>query len=188
MSQETQNIQEAMEKISEQTLAASDSSIHKDENQYLTFILGKETYGLDILKVQEIRGWTQVTQIPNAPNYIRGVINLRGEIVPILDLRRRFEMDELEFTATTVVIVVNVQDRTIGMVVDGVSDVINMPEGELKASPDFGTAIDASFVQGLAALEQKMVIILAIDKMLQSCELVKIDSLVDSATASTDAK
>lgn len=182
MSPEEQTVQETMEKISEQTLAAENGALDTDGNQFLTFILAAETYGLDILKVQEIRGWTQVTQIPNAPEYIRGVINLRGEIVPILDLRRRFSMEEIEFTQTTVVIVVNVQGRTIGMVVDGVSDVIDLPKEELRAAPDFGTAIDSSFVQGLATMEEKMVIVLNIDEMLKGCDLLKIDQITEEAT------
>lgn len=156
-----------------------------EANQFLTFILAEETYGLDILKVQEIRGWSQVTQIPNAPTYIRGVINLRGEIVPILDVRRRFSMDEIEFTQTTVVIVVNVQERTIGMVVDGVSDVIDLPEEELRPAPEFGSAIDSSFVSGLASIEEKMVIILNVDEMLKGCDLLKIDQLTQEATEAT---
>ncbi|MDE0724755.1 MAG: chemotaxis protein CheW, partial [Alphaproteobacteria bacterium] len=106
------------------------------EGQFLTFELNNELYGVDILKVQEIRGWTEVTNIPNAPEFIRGVVNLRGAIVPILDMRRRFKMDELVFTHQTVVIVVNVSDRTIGMVVDGVSDVVNIPIEELRPAPD----------------------------------------------------
>ncbi len=151
------------------------------EGQFLTFELNNEMYGVDILKVQEIRGWTEVTNIPNAPHFIRGVVNLRGAIVPILDMRRRFNMDELVFTHQTVVIVVNVSDRTIGMVVDGVSDVVNIPMEELRPAPDFGTGIDASFLQGLAPIdEENMAIILNIDEMLQACELVQLDKLTDA--------
>ncbi len=151
------------------------------EGQFLTFELNNEMYGVDILKVQEIRGWTEVTNIPNAPHFIRGVVNLRGAIVPILDMRRRFNMDELVFTHQTVVIVVNVSDRTIGMVVDGVSDVVNIPMEDLRPAPDFGTGIDASFLQGLAPInEENMAIILNIDEMLQACELVQLDKLTDA--------
>lgn len=181
MSQDQQKTENLMENIAQETLSHEAEDMRNDENKYLTFILAQESYGLDILKVQEIRGWTNVTQIPNAPAYIRGVINLRGEIVPILDLRRRFSMDELEFTTTTVVIVVNVQGRTIGMVVDGVSDVIDIPKEELRASPDFGTAIDSSFVQGLATMEERMVIVLNIDEMLKGCDLLKIEQALEDA-------
>ena len=145
--------------------------------QYLTFCLRDEIYGVEILKVQEIRGWTKPTQIPNAPEFIRGVMNLRGAIVPILDLRQRFSMDETEVTKQTVVIVVNVQGRTIGMVVDSVSDVVDLQDNDIKDSPDFGTSIDASFIHGLAKAEENMVILLDIDRMLQSCELVGIDKI-----------
>jgi purine-binding chemotaxis protein CheW len=148
-----------------------------NENQFLTFVLGDETYGLDILRVQEIRSWSQPTQIPNAPGHIRGVINLRGEIVPILDLRCRFNMDETEFTKYTVVIVVNVQDRTVGMIVDGVSDVVNLSASEMRAAPDFGTSIDSSFIHGLASHDNKMVILLNIQALLADSELLQLDEI-----------
>lgn len=145
------------------------------QSQYLTFCLKDETYGVDILKVQEIRGWSNVTQMPNAPEFIRGVMNLRGSIVPILDLRRRFNMPETEFTAQTVVIVVYIQERTIGMVVDQVSDVIDIPLEEMRPAPDFGTAIDSSFVKGLVPVDEHMIIMLNIEEMLHSCDLLAID-------------
>lgn len=148
-----------------------------DGSQYLTFQIENETYGVEILKVQEIRGWSEPTQIPNAPKFIRGVMNLRGAIVPILDLRRRFNMAETEFTQYTVVIVVNVQGRTIGMVVDAVSDVVELDDEQVKSAPDFGTSIDATFIHGLAEAEGRMVILLNIDAMLQSCELVRLDKM-----------
>lgn len=166
--------------ITIQTQEMISSSI--GEGQFLTFELNNEVYGVDILKVQEIRGWSDVTSIPNAPRFIRGVVNLRGAIVPILDMRRRFNMDELVFTHQTVVIVVNVSDRTIGMVVDAVSDVVNIPLEELRPAPDFGTGIDASFLQGLAPInEETMAIILNIDEMLQGCELVQLDKMTEGA-------
>lgn len=155
---------------------ASDS----EQLQFLTFILAEEIYGVDILKVQEIRGWQDVTTIPNAPPHVRGVMNLRGAIVPILDLRRRFEMPEVELTPNTVVVVVNVLDRTIGMVVDAVSDVVDMPQEDLRDAPDFGSNIDASFVQGLAPVDDTMVIILNVDDMLKSSDLVSLDKITDA--------
>lgn len=145
------------------------------ENQYLTFMLADEQYGVDILKVQEIRGWSGVTQIPNCPSYIRGVVNLRGAIVPILDMRRRFGMDEIEFTQYTVVIVVNVQNRTVGLVVDAVSDVVNLNEESLKSPPDFGTAIDSSYLRALAQIGTDMLILLNVDDMLRSSDLLDVD-------------
>lgn len=148
--------------------------------QYLTFMLAGEEYGVDILRVQEIKGWDSVTLIPNTPEYIRGVINLRGTIVPIIDMRARFHLEQLEYGPTTVVIVLKVNNddksRTMGVVVDGVSDVYNMPEEDIKDSPDFGTAVDTAFVKGLATVNEKMVIILDIDHMLNSNELSAVDS------------
>lgn len=144
--------------------------------QYLTFLLAGEEYGVDILRVQEIKGWDMVTSIPNTPQYILGVINLRGTIVPIIDLRLRFNLERLEYGPTTVVIMLKVmteskQSRTMGIVVDGVSDVYNMPDDQIKPSPDFGTAVETDFVRGLATVNEKMVIVLDIDHMLNSREL-----------------
>ena len=151
--------------------------------QYLTFMLAGEEYGVDILRVQEIKGWDTVTLIPNTPEYIRGVINLRGTIVPIIDMRTRFNLEQLEYGPTTVVIVLKVNNadksRTMGIVVDGVSDVYNMPEEDIKPSPDFGTAVDTDFVKGLATVNDKMVIVLDIDHMLNTNELTAVDAATD---------
>ncbi|HEB59571.1 MAG TPA: chemotaxis protein CheW [Gammaproteobacteria bacterium] len=152
-------------------------------DQFLTFMLAGEEYGVDILRVQEIKGWDAVTNIPNTPEYIRGVINLRGTIVPIVDLRLRFNMNKMDYGPTTVVIVLKVMDgdrsRIMGIVVDGVSDVYNIPAEEIKESPDFGAGIDTEFVMGLAAVEEKMVILLDIDHMLNSSELADLDEATE---------
>lgn len=152
-----------------------------DAEQFLTFVLAGEEYGVDILRVQEIKGWDAVTQIPNTPKYIRGVINLRGTIVPIIDMRMRFNLEQMEYGPTTVVIVLKVesgdQTRTMGIVVDGVSDTYNIPDEAVKPAPDFGASVDTAFVQGLATVDEKMVIILNIDKMLNSNELTNLDSI-----------
>lgn len=163
----------------ETPMASTDGMAEQDgtNQQYLTFTLDSETYGVDILKVQEIRGWTQETPIPNSPEFIRGVVNLRGSIVPVFDMRNRFNMSATEFTQYTVVIVVNVQGRTVGIVVDAVSDVVDYNEEDINPAPDFGSSIDSSFINGLATVDDKMVIILNIDRMLQSCELVELDKL-----------
>ncbi|MGD8784250.1 MAG: chemotaxis protein CheW [Thioalkalispiraceae bacterium] len=165
-----------------QTVGNTDIMTSGDESQqqYLTFMLAGEEYGVDILRVQEIKGWDTVTQIPNTPSYIRGVINLRGTIVPIIDMRSRFNLEELEYGPTTVVIVLKVngddKSRIMGIVVDGVSDVYNMPDEEIKPSPDFGSAVDTDFVKGLATVHEKMVIVLDIDHMCNSRELSDIDT------------
>jgi len=154
-----------------------------DTDQFLTFILDGEEYGVDILRVQEIKGWDAVTSIPNTPEYIRGIINLRGTIVPIIDMRIRFNLEKLDYGPVTVVIVLRVDgeesSRIMGIVVDGVSDVYNLPEENIKPPPDFGNAVDTKFVKGLATVDEKMVIILDIDHMLNSAELSMLDSVAE---------
>lgn len=151
--------------------------MESDGDQYLTFMLDGEEYGVDILRVQEIKGWDSVTPIPNTPEYIRGVINLRGTIVPIIDLRHRFNLESVEYGPVTVVIVLRVdsltggKSRIMGLVVDAVSDVYNVPDDAIKPSPDFGSAVSVDFVQGLATLENAMVIILDIDRLLNEDEM-----------------
>ncbi|MFN7952419.1 MAG: chemotaxis protein CheW [bacterium] len=148
--------------------------------QYLTFILAGEEYGVDILRVQEIRGWERATRLPNTPTFVKGVINLRGTIVPIIDLRERFGLDSADYGRTTVVVVVKVergeQSRVMGVVVDAVSDVYNLPENEIKETPDFGTALDAQFAKGLATVDKKMIILLDIDRLLNERELISLDA------------
>lgn len=162
------------------------SLIDKDgsDHQFLTFILAGEEYGVDILRVQEIKGWDSVTPIPNTPEYIRGVINLRGTIVPIIDLRARFSLESIPYGPTTVVIVLKVingdKSRIMGIVVDAVSEVYNINNEEMKPPPDFGTMISIDYVHGLATVEEKMIIVLNIDHLLNADELSATDSLVSS--------
>ncbi|HEC20231.1 MAG TPA: chemotaxis protein CheW [Gammaproteobacteria bacterium] len=154
--------------------------MESDGDQFLTFMLAGEEYGVDILRVQEIKGWDSVTPIPNTPDYIRGVINLRGTIVPIIDLRRRFGLEAVEYSPVTVVIVLRVEDpetgnsRVMGLVVDAVSDVYNVPEDAIKPAPDFGSIVDVDFVKGLAALDEVMVIVLDVDRLLNANELATV--------------
>ncbi len=140
--------------------------------QYLTFILGVEEYGVDILRVQEIKGWDTATEIPNTPDYIQGVMNLRGIIVPIIDLRKRFDLEKVEYGKTTVVIVLKVKsndkERTMGFVVDAVSDVYDVSEEQLKPPPDFGCKVGTEFVKGLATMDEKMIILLDIDLLMNN--------------------
>jgi len=137
--------------------------------QFLTFVLGREEYGVTILQVQGIQGWDRVTPIPGTPDFILGVINLRGAIVPVVDLRRRFGMPAGDFGPTTVVIVVRVttegHERTLGLVVDAVSDVRSVTERERMPAPDFGAAVKTDFVRGLATVDERMVILLDIDRL-----------------------
>ena len=152
----------------------SDLTLEKGEqtDQYLTFIMAGEEYGVDILRVQEIRGWESVTPIPNAPSHIKGVINLRGTIVPIIDLRQRFGLSKAEYGPLTVVIVLKVSTRkgarVMGIVVDAVSDVYSLSSDEMKAAPDLGDNVNTSYIKGLVNVGNKMVILLDINELLGS--------------------
>ena len=162
-------------------LVAHEAGEEADGSQYLTFVLADEHYGVDILRVQEIKGWAPVTRIPNTPEYLRGVLNLRGTIVPIIDMRMRFDLENAEYTALTVIIVLSVRtedgERIIGVVVDSVSDVLNVRQEEIKPTPDFGSGIDTDFLDGLATAGDNMVMLLDVDKMMSSDELNKLNSL-----------
>jgi purine-binding chemotaxis protein CheW len=141
-----------------------------DGNQFLTFILGDENYGVDILRVQEIKGYTAVTRIPNMPPYIKGVLNLRGTIVPIIDLRAKFSMEAAEYTMFTVIVVVVVRDKIMGVIVDAVSDVLNIPAKDIQAAPEFGKKVDVSFIQSIAKSGDKLITLLDIDRVLTDGE------------------
>ncbi|TAK06434.1 MAG: purine-binding chemotaxis protein CheW [Candidatus Manganitrophaceae bacterium] len=142
-----------------------------DGCQYLTFTLGEEHYGVDILRVQEIKGYTAVTRIPNTPDSIKGVLNLRGTIVPIIDLRAKFGMEKIDYTRFTVIVVVVVKDRVMGIIVDAVSDVLNIPKKDIQPTPQFGTAVDVSFISGIGKCGDKLVALLDIDQILSLREL-----------------
>ena len=150
--------------------AGTEKSTAGTSEQFLTFMLAGEEYGVDILRVQEIKGWDKVTRIPHTPDYVLGVINLRGAIVPILDLRRRFGLDTTDFGPTTVVIVVRVagarDERTVGMVVDAVCDVYNVGLGDSKPPPDVCGGVETIFVKALTTVDQKMLILLDIDRLI----------------------
>ncbi len=122
--------------------------------EYLTFKLGSEEYGIDILKVQEIRGYDTVTRIANAPAFIKGVINLRGVIVPIVDLRLKFGHAGVGYDDTTVVIILNIARRVVGIVVDAVSDVIDLDPAQVRPAPEFNSLLDASYITGMASIEE----------------------------------
>ncbi len=151
-----------------------DSVAHEPSEQYLTFYIEDEIYGVDILSVQEIRGWEPATEIPNAPEYIKGVINLRGTVVPITDLRCRFGIKQFEYSGVTVVIIVKVQsgksDKTMGVVVDAVSDVSNFNKSEIHPAPELSENKNTAFVKGLGSTENKMVILLDINKLMNTSD------------------
>ena len=157
-------------------------------NKYLTFVLATEEYAIDILRVQEIKGWNKITTIPNTPRYICGVINLRGTIVPIIDLRQRFNLERLEYGPMTVVVVVKVianqsKERTMGIVVDAVSDVYDISETDIKPPPDFGSLISTEFIKGLTTVDNKMVIVLDIDRLLNSNELAIVETVAEPTSS-----
>ena len=143
--------------------------------EYLSFKLGAEEYGIDILRVQEIRGYEPPTRIANAPHFIKGVVNLRGVIVPIVDMRLRFGLDNAEYNSFTVVIILNVAGRTVGMVVDSVSDVLELEPGQVKPAPEFNGAIDASYIIGLGTVRhgdaERMLILMDIESLMKSPEM-----------------
>lgn len=146
------------------------SGMRGADNQYLTFMLSGEEYGVDILTVQELRGWENATPIPNTPSFVLGVINLRGVVVPIVDLRDRFGLECKEYGPTTVVIIVKVdageKERVMGIVVDAVSEVYDINPSEMQPPPDMEGAISIDFVTGLATMDDKMVILLDINKLI----------------------
>lgn len=147
--------------------------------EYLTFTLGKEEYGIDILKVQEIRGYEEPTRIANAPPFIKGVINLRGVIVPIIDLRIKFNLGEPTYDQFTVVIILNIGRRVVGVVVDGVSDVIQLGSDNLRPSPEFGSILDTQYILGLGTVDERMIILVDIEKLMSSQEM----ALLEATTA-----
>jgi len=145
--------------------------------EYLAFTLGKEEYGIDILKVQEIRGYETVTRIANAPDFIKGVVNLRGIIVPIVDMRIKFHLGEPTYDQFTVVIILNVAGRVVGMVVDSVSDVTTLSPEQIKPAPEMGTALNTDYLIGLGTIDQRMLILVDIDKLMSSAEMGLIDKI-----------
>ncbi len=153
-------------------MAAEESS-----REFLTFVLGKEEYGIEILKVQEIRGYDSVTQIANTPAFIKGVINLRGVIVPIVDMRIKFNLGQVTYDEFTVVIILNVANRVLGMVVDSVSDVLTLSAEQIKPAPEFGSGIDTAYLTGIGAVDDRMLILIDIEKLMTSSEMALVESV-----------
>lgn len=139
--------------------------------EFLAFKLASEEYGIDILRVQEIRSYEQPTRMANAPEFIKGVINLRGVIVPIIDMRLKFKLEQVNYDNFTVVIVLNIGKQVIGMVVDGVSDVITLTPGQLHPVPEFSSAIDSNHVMAIGSVQDRMLILLDIEKLMSGAEM-----------------
>jgi purine-binding chemotaxis protein CheW len=142
-----------------------------DGSQFLTFQLGDELYGVDILRVQEIKGYTTVTKIPNTPPHIKGVLNLRGTIVPIVELRTKFGMPTIDYTMFTVIVVVVVKEKIMGLVVDAVSDVLNIDRKDIQPPPQFGAKVDVSFLNGIGKSGDKLVALLNMDRLLSDGDM-----------------
>lgn len=153
--------------MDEQTIKSAEGVVQ----EYLTFTLGKEEYAMDILKVQEIRGYDSVTHIANAPDFMKGVINLRGVIVPIIDMRIKFNLDNVVYDEFTVVIIINVLGRVIGMVVDGVSDVVTLSADQIKPAPEFGSSINSEYITGIGTAGEQMLILTDIERLLGSDDM-----------------
>ncbi|MEW5967797.1 MAG: chemotaxis protein CheW [Pseudomonadota bacterium] len=139
--------------------------------EFLAFTLGREEYGIDILRVQEIRGYEPVTRIANAPEFIKGVVNLRGTIIPIVDLRIKFRLGEPTYDQFTVVIILNIAGRVVGIVVDSVSDVTTLTPGQIKPPPEMGTVFDSDCLIGLGSINERMLILVDIDKLMTSPDM-----------------
>ena len=144
--------------------------------EYLVFTLGTEEYGIDILKVQEIRSYETVTRIANAPDFFKGVTNLRGVIVPIVDLRLKFDLANVRYDHQTVVIILNVAGRVVGIVVDGVSDVLTLTGEDIKAAPEFGVSVSNEHLTGLGSVEGRMLILIDIERMMTSADMALIEA------------
>jgi len=155
---------------------AKDTAEEAEGREFLTFTLGGEEYGIDILKVNEIRGWEVPTSIANTPAFIKGVINLRGIIVPIVDLRIKFKLGEANYDGFTVVVIVSVARRVVGIVVDAVSDVITLMPQQIRPAPEFGGALDTRFITGLGTVDERMLILADIEKLLTSEDMQLVDS------------
>lgn len=166
-----------MANMNQQTGATAEED--QATSEFLTFTLGSEEYAIDILKVQEIRGYEPPTMIANAPPFIKGVINLRGIIVPVVDMRIKFHLGTADYTPFTVVIILNVASRVIGMVVDSVSDVLSLAPAQIRSAPDFSASFDTKYILGLATIDQRMLIVTDIAQLMTSRDM----ELVDEAAA-----
>jgi len=152
-------------------VGASSAQTIADGGQFLTLRLGDEEYAIDILRVQEIRSYEEPTRMVNAPVFIKGIVNLRGVIVPIVDLRIKLNIDKVDYNEFTVVIILNVRGTVIGAVVDAVSDVVTLTSQSIKAAPQFETTIDARFITGLANVGERMLIVMNIEALMSNAEL-----------------
>ncbi|MDI3510598.1 MAG: purine-binding chemotaxis protein CheW [Betaproteobacteria bacterium] len=167
--------QEARQLAAQESARASAAS-SQGKAEYLTFRLGAEEYGIDILRVQEIRSYEEPTRIANAPSFIKGVVNLRGVIVPVVDLRIKLNCEKVEYNGFTVVIVLNVHGRVVGAVVDSVSDVIELGGEQIRPAPEMNTTVDTTFITGIASVAERMLILMDIEALMSSADMGLIDA------------
>ncbi len=165
--------------------AALDSGSQEEKQKFLTFKLADEEYGVEILKVREINGVMNITAVPRVPAYMKGVINLRGKVIPVVDLRLKFGLDEIEHTEQTCIIVVNV-GQEIGIIVDTVSEVLDISRIDIEPAPAMGGSVDTSFILGMGKVGEAVKILLDIDKVLTTNELVDMTSVANAAEQSTE--
>jgi len=167
---------QAVQAVSGDAAAQQAAVAAKQANEFLTFTLGEEEYGVEILKVQEIRSYEEPTTIANAPPFLKGVVNLRGVIVPIVDMRIKFGLGKSEYNQFTVVIILNVAHRVVGMVVDGVSDVLTLSAEQIRPAPEFGASLDTKYIIGLGTIDERMLILMDIEKLMTSSDMALTDA------------
>lgn len=170
------NIFEYLDNLDDYEDIEQELSYSGNGTQYVTFLIRGEKYALDITTVREFITYTQITRMPSLPFYVKGIINLRGNIIPVVDLRLRFNLEELEYSKYTVIIIVQVETKLIGMVVDSVSDVIYIPEDQIQPPPEFSTSIDMEYITGLGQYKDELVILLEGQKLLSPTELLEIST------------
>ena len=162
-------------KVKEKKAKASQEQVVRDEDQYVTFQIKNELYGIIALKVQEIIGMPKITAMPNTLPFMKGIINLRGMVIPAIDMRTKFNMEEIEYTLFTVIIIVEVQERLVGMIVDAVSDVLNIAVEEIQEKPQFSSEVDVDYIMGIGKKEEEVVLIIDIERIMTTEELEIID-------------
>ncbi len=154
-----------------------ENGILKEEHQHVTFLIGDETYGVGVEKVKEIIGMTEITHVPNTAYFMEGVINLRGTVVPVVDMRKKFKMETRAYDTYTVIIIVEVKERLIGMIVDSVSDVVSIPISTIQSTPHFTAKIETEFIDGIGRLDDTLIIILNVELILTEEEIENLDTI-----------
>jgi purine-binding chemotaxis protein CheW len=155
----------------------------QESQQYLTFLLDDQEYGLEIFKIREIRGYSPITPIPNVPPHVRGVMNLRGTVLPVIDLRMKFHLPSVGYNKFTVIVIATVADKTVGLLVDAVSDVLSVEQDDMREAPDFGTAVDTRFINGVFQSKQRLTVALNLEKLLTECDIAVPLSVEDQSLA-----